>query len=234
MTPIRRKATLSALPILVVLGAVLVSSSTAAIALYFNDMSSGGRRAQIVKIFGRNCERGGSSTALRIKVGKATEECAYRTPVIGRDLQIDGTARLLSGTPRRVQRRGFLALSLRAGGGGRYTFAVFPLQQKYQIYKDVPGEETDFLAIGKQISRIGAINKANKMRLQVFNILRTKNPADVRVVAYVNGKRMAVVVDKNSGPVRGRFTGFSVGAPGAANGAIASFDDVVVRIPNPF
>ncbi len=234
MNPIRRKITLLTLPTLAGLVLVLASSALGTVALYVNDMSSAGRRSQIVKIFGRSCDRGGSRQAFRVHVGKRTTECAYRTPVVGRDLEVQTTARLLSGTQRRLQQRAFLAVVIRAGGGGKYTFAVFPGQRKYQIRKDVPGEKTKFLAVGKQISQIQGTNKANKLRFQVFSILTTKQPDDSRIVALVNGKRMAVLVDDEAGPVKGRYAGFSVGAAGSANGAIASFDDVSVRIPDPF
>ena len=41
--------------------------------------------------------------------------------------------RKLSGTPKSLQRKMFLGLVLRAGGGARYQLAVFPLQQKAQL-----------------------------------------------------------------------------------------------------
>jgi hypothetical protein len=216
------------------LALLIATAATATVSIYSNDMLNSGRRGQIRKLSGQNCDRGGAPGVLKVRAGKKTEECAYRTPVVGRDLEIETTARLLSGTPKKLQRRAFVALELRAGGGGRYTFAVFPRQDKYQIRKDVPGQATKFLAVGKQISRIGGINEANKMRLQVFNILSTKKKGDGRILAFVNNKRMAVIVDDRIGALKGRFSGFSVGAGGTANGAVASFDDVSVRIPSPF
>lgn len=231
-----RRLPLFALPTagLVALALVVATAATATVSIYSNDMVNSGRRSQIINLSGKNCDRGGSPATLKVQVGKATEECSYRTPVIGRDLEIQATARLLSGTPKKVQHRAFLGLELRAGGGGKYTFAVFPRQGKYQVRKDVPGQKTKYLAVGKNISRIGGINEANKMRLQVLNILSTKKKGDGRILAFVNNKRMAVIVDGKIGQLKGRFSGFSVGASGSANGAIASFDDVSVRIPNPF
>lgn len=236
MSTSKRKSTLFALPAagLVALALVLAAAASATVSIYSNDMVNAGRRGQILNLTGQNCARGGSPAALRVVVGKKTAECAYRTPVIGRDLEIQATARLLSGTPKKMQRRAYLALQLRAGGGGRYTFAVFPGQGKYQIRKDVPGEDTKYLAVGKNISRIGGINEGNKMRLQILNIQSTKKKGDGRILAFVNNKRMAVIVDDKIGQLKGRFSGFSVGAANSANGAIASFDDVSVRIPNPF
>ena len=40
------------------------------------------------------------TTPSRIVVGKRTRDCSYRTPVLGRDLEIAATERLLSGTPK--------------------------------------------------------------------------------------------------------------------------------------
>lgn len=232
----RTKTTIALLCALALSGLSLAvaSSAVGTVAVYVNDMANTAKRAQVVKIFGRNCTRGGSPAALRVAVGAGTGECDYRTSVIGRDLEIQTTARLLSGTPKKLQHRAYLALELRAGGGGKITFAVFPGQAKYQIFKNAPGEKTKFLAVGKQISRIGGVNEANILRLQVFNILKTKDPDDARILAFVNNKRMAVVTDDAIGPLKGRFSGFSVGAPNTATGAVASFDDVSVRIPSPF
>ena len=69
-------------------------------------MESKGQRGQIVKLSGERCGRGSTGHAFEITVGKATKECSYRTPVLGRDLEIAATMRLLSGTPIAVQRIG--------------------------------------------------------------------------------------------------------------------------------
>jgi hypothetical protein len=42
------------------------------------------------------------------------------------------------------------------------------------------------------------------------------------------------VVDDAAGDLEGRATSVAVGASKGAKGAAASFDDVVLRIPNPF
>jgi hypothetical protein len=154
--------------------------------------------------------------------------------VVGRDVEIFATARLLSGTPEGMRKRMFLAANLRAGGGAKYQLAVFPLQRKYQLRKDLPGGQRRFLAVGKNIRRIKGVNKANVLRLRAFNLEGTDDKDDCRLLAFVNGKRMAVVTDENAGPLQGRFTGVSVGSRRAATGAKASFDDVIVRVPSPF
>ena len=205
-----------------------------AISIYANDMATTAKRAQVLKIAGSNCDRGGSPIALRVTIGPRTDECIYRTPVVGRDVEIFATARLLSGTPRAIRKRTFLALNLRNGGGGKYQLAVFPLQRKFQLRKDLPDGSRKFLAVGKHIKRIHGINKANEMRLRAFNIERTNDKDDCRLLVFIGDKRLAVVTDDHAGPLRGRFTSMSVGSSRNTSGAVASFDDVLVRVPSPF
>src|SRR4051812_38327643 len=58
------------------------------IGIYRNPMENKGQLAQIFKLSGQRCARGGSEGAFTITIGKATKECSYRAPVLGRDLEI--------------------------------------------------------------------------------------------------------------------------------------------------
>lgn len=221
-----------------IVAALCVAGTAGAIrgfAIYGNDMGSASKKSQIRPVSGRNCKRGGSAEALKVELGKRTRECIYRTPVIGRDVEIIATSRLLSGTPRELRRRVFLSVSLRSGEGmGRYQLVVFPRQRKYQLRKYVPGQDIRYLAVGKGISAIKGTNQANKIRLRAFNLVDTRDKDDCRLLVYVNGKRLAIVLDKRSGSLQGRETSFSVGSRRSARGAIGSFDNVKIRIPRPF
>ena len=209
--------------------------ATAAIGIYRNSMDSASKRSQMVKLSGRNCERGGAPRALRIVVGKRTPECAYRTPVVGRDLEVAVTARLLSGTPRALRRKMFVAANLRAGAGGKYQLAVFPLQRKLQIRKDFPNGTRKYIKVEKGVKRIkNKINKGNKLRFRAFNITSGANKGGCRIVVNINDKKIAAVTDPRGGSLAGRFSGFSVGSSKNSSRAVASFDDVVVRVPSPF
>jgi len=205
-----------------------------AVAIYGNSMNSSAKRSQVVQVSGRNCDRGGSQAALRVTVGTRTDECIYRTPVVGRDLEISATERLLSGTPRSIRKGMFLALNLRNGGGGMYQLAVFPLQRKFQLRKDLPDGTRKFLSVGKGVKRIRGINKATELRLRAFNLTGTRDKDDCRLLVFIGGKRFAVVTDDNAGPLKGRYASVSVGSSRSAAGAVASFDDLLVRVPSPF
>src|SRR5688572_1833591 len=107
------------------------ASAVRGFAIYANDMETAAQKSEIRSVSGRVCKRGGSAKALKVELGKRTRECIYRTPVIGRDVEIITTSRLLSGTPRELRRRVFLSVSLRSGKGmGRYQLVVFPRQRK--------------------------------------------------------------------------------------------------------
>jgi hypothetical protein len=206
-----------------------------AIAIYSNNMESVAKRSQVVKLSGSNCNRGGTSTALRVAVGRRTEECSYRTPVIGRDLEVFATARLLSGTPKALRKKIFVAANLRSGAGGRYQLAVFPLQRKFQIRKDFPNGTRQVIKVEKGVKRIRhKINQANKLRLRAFNLTSGPDKGSCRVLAFINDKRVAAITDPRGGEFEGRYSGFSVGSKRSASRAVASFDDIVVRVPTPF
>lgn len=208
--------------------------AAAPIGIYRNDMESTEQRGEVAKLFGDRCGRGGSDHAFRITVGKSTPECGYRTPVLGRDLEISATARLLSKTPEPAQKQAFLAVDLRAGeAGAHYQLVVFPLQRKAQLRKTLSNGEVEYLHIEKDVSTVKGIDQANELQLRAFNITGGLEKGSSRILAFVGNQRVAEVTDPAAGELKGRAAGFSVGAMRQSKGVVASMDDVVVRVPNP-
>jgi len=205
------------------------SVGAAMIGIYRNGMESTAQRAQLVKLSGASCTRGGSEGALRIAIGKGTDACSYRTPVIGRNLEIAATERLLSGTPTALQRKAYLALELRAGAGAKYQLLAFPLQRKVQLVK-LTATGSEYLAIEKDVKGLMGVNKANALRLRVMK----PAPGQAQLAAYVGGVLVAEATDETAGDLTGGASAVAVGALNGANGVIASVDDVVVRVPSPF
>ncbi len=218
--------------------AVLGSAATAAVALgavipiYSNDMSTTGARSQLVRLGDAKCMRSAGAGALKVAVGKRTRECQLRTPVIGSNLDIIATARLLQGTPSEMQARVFVGVGARDGNDGQYELAVFPKKGSFQLRRDAPpnGDRT-LLAKGKA-NAVKDVGKPNKLRLQVF----PTPGGETRVTAFVNGRKVASVLEDAhaASTVTGRFSTLSVGSAKAANGAKASFDDLTVAVPDPF
>jgi hypothetical protein len=214
--------------------AFAAGAGAAMIGIYRNSMESKAQLAQVLKLSGKRCGRSGAGGAFQIVVGKETKECSYRTPVIGRDLEIAGTERLLSNTPKPVQHSAYLAVDLRAGGGARYQLAIFPLQRKAQVRKILADGTVEYLAIEKNVTGIGGLDKANQLRLQALNVTSGDGRGNCQLLAFIGGEMIAEVTDEGAGDLTGRASGFSVGSTKSAKGAQASVDDVVVRVPSPF
>jgi hypothetical protein len=209
------------------------SVGAAMIGVYRNSMESLAQRSQLVKLSGRNCARAGANGAMRVTVGKKTAACSFRTPVLGRDLEIAATERLLSGTPENLQRKAFLGLELRAGDGFKYQLLVFPRQKKAQLIK-IGGEDPDYLAIARDEKAVMGINEANKLRLRAVNVTSGPDKGQARLFAYVGGTLVGEAVDDGAGDLSGRNSTVVVGTIKNGNGIVASVDDVVVRVPSPF
>ncbi len=228
----RRKTKLTL--ILAAIVSIVVASTafgSGVITIYSNKLMSNNSQAAMIKTAGNECIRGGSASAFRIRLGKRTAECAYRAPVVGRDLDISATARLLAGTPKKMQKRINLSLSLRTGDGGRYQLAVFPIQRKFQLRKILPNDTRKFLKVGKRVSAIRrVIGRSNALRLQAF----VTKPGKCRVIVIINKKIVGKVKDDNCAPLKGRFPSISVGSSNIAKGAVGSFSDLRVRVPNPY
>jgi hypothetical protein len=208
-------------------------AGAAMIGIYRNGMETLGQRSQLVKLSGRSCDRAGVGGAMRITIGKATSSCSYRTPVLGRDLEIAATERLLSGTPANLQRKAFLGLQLRAGGGAKYELLVFPRQRKAQLIK-VTKEGSKYLAIAKNEKAVLGVNEANKLRLRAVNITSGPEKGQAQLFAYIGGTLVGEATDAGAGELPGRASAVTVGTIKNGNGIVASVDDVVVRVPSPF
>ena len=210
------------------------AASAALIGIYRNGMEGKGQLGQIAKFSGDRCGRGSAADAFLITIGKATRECTYRTPVLGRDLEISATARLLGKTPKPVQRSAYLAVDLRAGSGARYQLAVYPLQRKAQVRKILTDGSIEYLHVEKDLATVKGTDQANQLRLRAFNVTEGEEKGDCRILAFVGGQTVADVTDEGAGELSGRASGFSLGSAKIAKGAQATVDDVVVRAPSPF
>jgi hypothetical protein len=224
----------AALIALLAAGALVATASAAGwVGVYRNSMDTAAQRGQIVKLSGGSCARSGANGTLHIEVGKRTPACAFRTPVIGRDLQIGATERLLSGTPKELRRKAYVGLQLRSGGGGRYELLVYPVQRKVQLIKVTP-EGTEFLAIAKGEKAVKGVDKANTLRLVAVNLKSGPEKGTTKLQGFVGSTLVARAEDPSGGSLKGRYSAVVAGAPRNGRGLIVSADDFVVRVPVPF
>jgi hypothetical protein len=207
---------------------VLAAAATAAmVGIYRNGMDTTAQRGQLIKLSGKDCARGGSEEALRITLGKATPECSYRTPVIGRNLEIGATERLLSMTPKKAQQGAYLGLIARAGGGARYAMLVFPLQRKVQLVK-IGAAGAEYLAVARNEKAVKGVNQANALRLRV---VETAEKGKVQLTGYLGSAKVVEATDETAGELTGQFSGVLLGAVKNGNGVVGSVDDIIVRVP---
>jgi hypothetical protein len=204
------------------------SAGAAMVAIYRNALDTTAQRSELLKLTGRSCTRGGGEDTLKVTVGKQTEECAYKTSVVGRNLEIAVTGRLLTGTPQAVVKKAFLGLILRAGGGAKYELRVFPGQKKTQLVKVTKEGGVEYLAIEKKVAAVKGLNEANVLRLRAEGA-----KGKVQITAYLGSEVVGEATDEGAG-VEGEGSAVSVGAPKNGSGAVASFDAVVVRAPVSF
>jgi hypothetical protein len=219
---------------LLAVGALAAAASAAGlIGVYRNSMDTAAQRGELLKLSGRSCDRSGVSGTLHIEVGKKTPACALRTPVIGRDVQIAATERLLSGTPKELRRKAYVGLQVRAGGGGRYELLVYPVQRKAQLIK-VTSEGTEFLEIVKGEKAIQGVDKANTLRLLAVTLKSGPEKGTTRLQGYVGSTLVVRGADPAGGELKGQYSAIVAGAARNARGLIVSADDVFVRVPSPY
>jgi hypothetical protein len=202
------------------------SASGAFVAIYRNALETTTQRAEVRKLAGKSCTRGGGQTSLKVTVGKLTEECAYSTPVLGANLEIAATGRILAETPAAVAKKAFLGLQLRAGGGAKVELRVFPGQKKVQLVK-IAEEGLHYLAIKKNVAGVQETAKANVLRLRVVE----EAAGTCLITGYLAGELAVEATDETCSELDGEATALSAGAPNNGSGLIAGFEAIVVRTP---
>lgn len=211
--------------------ATLAASASASIPIYANDLATQAERSEIANDDGAECRRGGSKSALRVRLGERTSLCSFRPAVVGRDLELSVAARLLSGTPARLRPRVYLMAGLRSGDGGAIKALVFPMQRKIQLIAENPDGSRRYLSIVKNVASIRQLNRANRIYIRAFN---QGPPGVCRVVVRVNGRRQALVDMERCAQLPGRDPIFGVGAVRGGKDATASFSKLRLGVPNPF
>lgn len=224
---------LRALLAAVSLGAVVLVAGASAntISIYNNPLDTVDGRAQIHQMKpNARCERGGSPNAFRFKLGAKARECSYRVPVVGTNMQVTATARILKSTPRKVLRRAYAGVSLRqANDGSRYQLVVWPSTRRYGLRKVQPNGQILNFGSRKAGNKVKGPGLANRMTLRAF----TGTKGNTQLVGFVNGNKVAAARDPQGNSLVGRDTSISIGSKQSARGAIGSFVDVRVAIPDP-
>jgi hypothetical protein len=190
------------------------------------------------KVFGAKCSKKWSGNrALGILVGADTTNCILRSSVVADssdtrpDQQISGTANLASGGSAKQQRKAFVGVGVRQSEEAGYYLRVLPFARKWQVLRDpkgAAGPNPMAAGTGKFI-RMG--KKPNSLQLQAFD----RGSSSTALVAMVNGRAVLSTSDAAADQPDGRRTVVTDGVKaGVGAGVSGVFDDVSIRVPNPF
>jgi hypothetical protein len=218
-------------PSLVAAAAGLVAAvALASVTVYSNDFSKRKEAKELRHAEGKNCKKDWrkKSKSLGIIAEKGRTVCGYRPPVQG-----DGAApnhkfraktKLLKDTPKSVRDRVYVGIAVRSGDNLGYELQVFPSNKKFRLIRRAGADKTSVLAKGGN-KAINGVKGSNVLDLSAKGS---------QLVARVNGKRVAKLVDRSSGQVDGRKLEIMLGyKKKRSKPASAAFDDLALQVPNP-
>jgi hypothetical protein len=219
--------------------AALAQAAPVPIAQYLYD-----NRADVAafqKVRGAKCtKKWFRNAAMSIAVGPGTNNCAFRTNVVGDssdvspDQQLSADTMLLKSVPRKLQKKAYAGVAVRSSDNASYELRVRPVARKWQLFRDPKGagEGPTLLAGGTGKFIRPVLGKVNNLSLRAFDY----GGANTQLLATVNGKVAYSATDSGNGQPDGRQTTLTSGVKGtgAGTGVTGVFDNVYVRVPNPF
>jgi hypothetical protein len=229
---------------LIALGATLTALTAAAhagpvtVAIYA--FTSQGDVLAFQKVLGAKCDKKWrQQKSMQLTVGSGTGVCAFRSSVVAdssdvkADAEISGTASIGGGTPRQLLKKAFVGVAARSSENAGYELRVRPAAQSWQLFRDPKGSgEGPVLFRSGKGKFIRAGLKANDLALRAFDF----GAADTSLSARINGKVVVSVTDSGGGQPDGRRTAVTTGikGKGSGSGVTGIFDNVAIKVPNPF
>jgi hypothetical protein len=214
----------------VVVAALVAAAAFAGVTVYSNDFSSGKEAKELRHAEGKHCKKQWrkKSKSLRIAAKRGRTVCGYRPPVQGDSASPDHTIRaktkLSEDIPKKVRDRVYVGVAVRSGHQTGYELQVYPSKHRFRLVRRASSDNVNILAKGRS-KAINGVRKPNRLQLTVHGS---------RLKADANGKRLAKIVDRNSGQVDGRKLEIMVGYQRKRNKPVsASFDDLEVQVPKP-
>jgi hypothetical protein len=190
------------------------------------------------KVSGTKCSKKWSGNqALGVLVGAGTTSCILRSSVVADssdvapDQQIAASANLASGGSAKQQKKAFVGVGVRQSEEAGYFLRVLPFARKWQVLRDPKGAAgPNPMAVGRgKFIRMG--KKPNSLQLQAFD----RGTPTTALLAVVNGRPVLSTNDSAADQPDGRRTVITDGVKaGEGAGVSGVFDDVSIRVPNPF
>lgn len=218
--------------------AAAAQAAPVTVALYL--FSSQGDVQAFQKVQGAKCQKKWKQQkAMRVAVGAGTTACAFRTSVVAdssdvrADHEIAATGSVSGATPKNRRKKAYVSVFVRSSEHSGYELRVRPYARTWQLFRDPRGQAQGpaLFRSGKgKFIRAGA--KPNLLTLRAFD----HGAADTSVTVRVNSKTVASFRDSGSSQPDGRRTAIGTGVKGAGSGTgvVGIYDNVAVRVPNPF
>ncbi len=207
------------------------------LALYH--FSSSADVAAFPKVKGAKCQKKlRHGDTMGVIVGQGTNACGFRSSVVGdsssggTSLEMAASTNLTGSTPAKLRKKVYIGVAVRQSDNEGYELRVLPVNQKWQVFRDAKGSGGSTLFASGPCKCIRAAGgKRNDLVLRAFN-----EGSAVRLRAVINGKVKLNAKDTAGNQPAGRRTVLVLGAKGnaSAKGAVGAFDDVAIRVPNPF
>ena len=229
---------------LIALSATLTALTAAAhagpvtVAIY--QFTSQGDVLAFQKVLGAKCDKKWrQQKAMQLTVGAGTAVCGFRSSVVAdssdvkADAEISGTASLAGGIPKKLQKKAFVGVAVRSSDNAGYELRVRPVAKSWQLFRDPKGggEGPTLFRSGKGKFIRGGL-KGNDLALRAFDF----GGADTSLSARINGKVVVSVTDSGGGQPDGRRSVVTTGIKGSGSGSGVTgvFDNVAIKVPNPF
>jgi hypothetical protein len=190
------------------------------------------------KVSGAKCsKKWRGNQALGVLVGAGTTNCILRSSVVADssdlapDQEIAATVSLSSGGSRKQQKKAFVGVGVRQSEEAGYFLRVLPFARKWQVLRDPKGGAgpTPMAAGTGKFIRMG--RKPNTLELQAFD----RGSPTTALVAVVNGRPVVSTSDGAADQPDGRRSVITDGVKAGEGAGVAGvFDDVAIRVPNPF
>jgi hypothetical protein len=210
--------------------AVAAATALAGVTVYKNTFSRKGDAKELRHSQGKHCKRSFAKRQgkLRIDVTKGPDACGYRPPVAGDtdgpDHNFQAKAKFLGGIPKGVRKNSYAAVAVRSGRSSGYELRVFPVRHRFRLVRSPSGGGGGFPAKGTS-SAIKGFRKPNVLGLKAVGS---------RVIARVNGTKVARATDNNAAQVGGRKVEVTIGNGKRTRKTVsATLDDLRLQVPSP-
>lgn len=191
------------------------------------------------KTLGSKCEKKWrQQKSMQITLGAGTTVCAFRSSVVAdssdvrADAEISATANLGAISSSKLAKKAFVGVAVRSSENAGYELRVRPNNQSWQLFRDPKGADGPALFRSGKGKFIKGGTKGNELALRAFDS-GTENTA---LSARINGKVVASATDTGNGQPDGRRTVVTTGVKGSGSGSgvVGVFDNVAIKVPNPF